>query len=267
MEFTLLFVVIKKRKMRRYTEINEELDDLYAKKWQTLSEKLKEYNSNTHLGASNPLLLKLGEHFNFDFDDRGDKKIIMCFGQETNGNGAFSGEIKGYEKLINQENSNRECTKNWKNGKNYHRWCGVIAHKWLKDNSKELFGVEKEDVFVIWNNIRKISTKTNSKTRGKIDEGLKKIIKENFNIIPRELEIINPDFLFFFTGNNDEDIKRFVGKMENKEDYEFKTAKGKGSLCRFNIKNYNALRGYYPILNSTFWKNQKEIIIKEKLLN
>ena len=247
--------------MRNYTEINKELDILYNEKWQVLSGELKNYNErNDKHKASNPLLLKLGEHFDFDFNNRGNKKIIMCFGQETNGNGVFSDKLEGYEELINQENSNREYVKKWKNGKNYHRWCGVIAHKWLKDKSKDLFGVGKDDVFVIWNNIRKISTETDSKKRGKLDERLKKTIETHFNVIPQELEIIKPDFLFFFTGNNDKDIERFVGKMENKKDCKFDTAKGKGSLCRFNINNYNAIRGYYPILNSTFWKNQKEKI-------
>jgi len=252
-----------------HEKINEQLDELYKKHWHELSNKLKKYNQENELKASHPLLLKLGQHFkNFDFNNRGGQKIVMCFGQETNGNGGeFLGELKGYEELINQQNCSKRYAKEkfTKSHKNYHRWCGVIAHRWLKEKSQELFNTNSENVFVIWNNIRKISTTTNTVQRGKIGSGLKEITETYFKVIPQELEIIKPDLLFFCTGNNDADIERFIGNIENEKPlYKFSTSKGEGNLRCFTINGYKAVRGYYPKLNSAYWKEQKNVILKEK---
>jgi len=143
-------------------------------------------NNNSVSGTeqvTNPLLIQVPH----DFEEY--KFKIMIFGQETNGwcdecgnDGIFSSSIeksmKVYDEFVNKEGFLKYNSPFWQ------------VHRHIKSNINS-----KEETVFIYNNINKI---------GRMDRGsntdINKLQFEYFNVIGKELDLIKPDVMLFFTG-------------------------------------------------------------------
>jgi hypothetical protein len=189
---------------------------------------IQETNKNLRNRATNPLMLKCPSGWE-EADQR-----IMIFGQETNywanecGNKAvFSGKIERTIKVYDDF---------YLSNKMYNSPFWNEFRRIKKESGK----VRK--VSVAWNNIVKI---------GKLGTGnvpaINKITKNHFNVIAKEIEILKPDVLVFFTGPvYDSFIEDYLGKFDKKPIEGFETKQ----LCEIEFKTDHgirkALRTYHP---------------------
>ena len=98
------------------------------------------------------------------------------------------------------------------------------------------------NVGYVWNNVLKIGKQES----GTPQNGLIDYTKTYFDVIPKEIEILKPDVLLFFTGPKyDEHINKFVGDFTITSVDGFNT----NELCILNFTNLPnriALRTYHP---------------------
>ncbi len=168
--------------------INNKLLSLYQEKWEDLTEELQKinFNSNNELKASNPLLINIDEDKFYASDIK-----IMIFGQETNSwygdfNPNINFSLEKYSEFFNSD----YC---YSYGGQF--WNGV-----KKFNNKFKERYHQKNIYLIWNNICKIgNSQRNTNTSANY---ILEVEKNYFSIISKEIEIINPDIILFFTGPN-----------------------------------------------------------------
>ncbi len=220
--------------------INTKLKRLYKSLYPELEIQLTRYNrKNTGSErATNPLLLKVDKSY-IEADVK-----IMFFGKETNvwlgerRNGAFLGEIEPVLDLYENFYLSGSC---FSYGGQF--WNGIKKFKdLLQEKNLDLnFGY-------VWNNVVKI---------GKCEVGnspkINTIIKDNFSVIKREIEILEPDFLVFFSGPNyDNIINDIIGDFKRKKVRNFDTRE----LCELHHPDFPlAFRTYHP---NYLWRNNIE---------
>jgi hypothetical protein len=197
--------------------INEQLEELYKNGKQNL-DKIPISNEN----PTNPLLLYV--------DEQCFKKTkVMLFGQETNDwHGAYS-SIKAPLEEMNKYKTF------WIDKRSDYSNVGVLMQTF--NNLQKDF----DDVCFLWNNIIKI---------GKTGKGTPKDLiewqKNWFDITKKEIELINPQMMIFFTGHYyDKFIKKTFGEFKQIqiEDFDIK------SICQLSFINYPqivAYRTYHP---------------------
>nr|WP_319997633.1 hypothetical protein [uncultured Draconibacterium sp.] len=186
--------------------------------------------------ATNPLLIKIDQEY------INAKMKIMFFGQETNGwhmemdgTGKFHGEIEPLLQLYERFYLKRGC---YSYGGQF--WNGINRFKQkLKTCELDTFGLT-------WNNVVKIGRCG----KGTPHKEILNIQKRNFKVIEKEIEILKPDFLVFFSGPNyDHLINEMVGPTKFTTIKNFKERQLCTVETAFGVK---ALRTYHP---NYLWRN------------
>jgi len=226
--------------------INEQLKELYITKFsegtpcflQQLREKRRLDNKKER--PAYPLLLKINEENYHNADLR-----IMTFGQETN---SWEHEVNSELIPIDQsidfieetvvtfmDHYNRFLNdKLTKKGKKSPFWN---AH------SKILKKLKNSKVEIVWNNIYKIGNK--SKNHNKPHSNIRQMENASFDVISKEIEILKPDVLIFFTGPNYE--KRVNKKFQINKMIEVSSDISKSELAKFFLENgILSYRTYHP---------------------
>ena len=216
---------------------NEKLHELYKFNYPKLTDLLTKKNKSLEHKdrATNPLLLKIDK----TYANAGLK--IMVFGQETNywhsekNKGEFHGEIESVLNLYEDFFLSGNC---FSYGGQF--WNGISRFNQLL---KEQTGKE---IGLVWNNIIKIG----KCGKGKPFASIQEIQFENFNVIQKEIEILKPDYLVFFSGPNyDVQIKKAFKSLNKIEIKEFTERQ----LCELRLtENQSAFRTYHP---NYLWRN------------
>lgn len=222
---------------------NDKLKDLYYEKYPLLYKKIHEENikldklGNYKNKATNPLLLKTN-----DLYDSSDIKI-MFFGQETNiwlrekNKGAFLGDIEPLIALYDDFYLKKKC---YNYGGQF--WNGIKRFEKIIQKS-----FPNKNIGLLWNNLVKI---------GKCSKGfpykINHITNEYFNVIKEEIDILEPDFLVFFTGPNYD-----ITLRSNLVDFKVISINGYKSkeICGINFSYLpKAIRTYHP---NYLWRTKR----------
>ena len=174
--------------------INEQLNELYASKWEALSEALQESVEGDPKTPTNPMLLYVGDEKAWqDADLR-----VMVFGQETNDwEGYFSTDkpiahlCDVYDRFFNKGG----C---WEYGG--HFWNGVAR---LKKMIGDKF--PQRQIGYLWNNLVKVGK---ADERGRPPECIYGLERSFFRVIPDEVRILKPNLAIFLTGHTYDDLIR-----------------------------------------------------------
>ena len=186
--------------------------------------------------ATNPLLIKIGE----EYIDA--KMKIMFFGQETNswhlemdGTGKFHGEIEPLLQLYKKFYLKKGC---YSYGGQF--WNGINRFK------QQIKKHELHTSGLIWNNVVKIGRCG----KGTPNKEILNIQKRNFKVIEKEIEILKPDFLVFFSGPNyDHLINEMVAPTKFTPIKNF----NERQLCTLETSfGVKAFRTYHP---NYLWRN------------
>lgn len=224
--------------------LNNKLKKLYSDLYPNLSKEIDKLNSKLEKEnkkqerATNPLLLKVDNKY-----ANADTKI-MFFGQETNywlseqNSGAFLGKIEPVLDLYEHFYLKNNCF-----SYGGHFWNGI---KRLKDILKKNF--PDNNISYIWNNIIKIGIC--KKSEKGFPHSVNNITNNYFNVIQKEIEILQPDILIFFSGPNyDIHLETILTKYEKEEIKPFRERE----LCKIISNNINlSFRTYHP---NHLWRN------------
>jgi len=161
--------------------MNEELKQLYAKKWNNLIINAKGTD------AAYPLLIKVSEEY------QNAEIKVMIVGQETDG---WCGVLEENKKNIDsvQETYFNYLYKNNKD-KNRRAFWNKKNFKYFQEELINIFSSKK--VAFIWNNISKIGKKSRGKPTSKIEN----LEKQYFDVFEEELKILKPNIIIFTIGN------------------------------------------------------------------
>ncbi|MDR0565939.1 MAG: hypothetical protein LBG47_02725 [Prevotellaceae bacterium] len=175
--------------------INEQLNELYASKWEALSEALLEsVEGGAPKKPQNPMLLYVGDEKAWQNADL----RVMIFGQETNDwEGYFSTDkpiahlCDVYDRFFNKEGYR-------KHGGCF--WNGVAR---LKKMIGEKF--PQRQISYLWNNIVKVGK---AYEKGRPPKYMYDIERTLFRVIPDEVSILKPNLAIFLTGNSYDNLIR-----------------------------------------------------------
>lgn len=226
--------------------INNELKRIYENHWECLLKELYAFEQKEEY--TSPLLLKFPEKY-----FKPQNKRIMFFGQETRGwLNKIDDKLKsidvimsGYERYFIENDMKYKDKATQKMISRSSFRSGILnLRKGLKKRNLE--------VDLIWNNINKIGR---HHEKVGVNSQVKNIEIEKFNIISQELEILNPDFLVFFTGpyRDREIIQKFPNFIIKKHP-NFKTKElillenSEGRIVGLRTYHPNYLRGFYSML-------------------
>ncbi len=209
------------------------LEHLYASYLEsTLITDLKQCEENVGYEKNppaNPLLISIDE-----IEFRGAAIRIMFFGQETN---TWNGKIQ--VKWSNNLNLYHQFFKNAMQGQyNGPFWIGIRSfRKKLRDEIKDI------SVEFVWNNIYKIGNQKHNTNRP--TEEIRKIENNFFDVINKEIDILKPNVLLFFTGPNyDARVKKVFDDFKSEP---LSTNIEQRKLARLNLaNNILAYRTYHP---------------------
>lgn len=213
---------------------NLELENLYLSEWESMSNALLSFNEedpgDDENRATNPLLLQIDSSYaNADLK-------VMFFGQETN---SWGGE---FNDGVFDEDVNIQLL--------FSLYKSFYLERKCESYGKPFWNFMKRiqsynypcNVGYVWNNVLKIGKQES----GTPQNGLIDYTKTYFDVIPKEIEILKPDVLLFFTGPKyDEHINKFVGDFTITSVDGFNT----NELCILNFTNLPnriALRTYHP---------------------
>lgn len=213
-------------------EYNKRLLELYDSKKEDLVSLFKtliESENDADHNFSWPMLLRI---FNKEYDKAPVK--IMFFGQETYGwDNTKETEIRDNNALtLTEEYVGHQLGR--------HRIGHSAFFRTIHELSR-LIGNPDTNCFV-WNNILKFGKED---SYGAPSEGVLKAEMEYLNIIPKEVEILNPEVCVFLTGPNyDVDIKNRFPDVEFMPIEGFKTAE----LVRVKSQGLpeKSFRTYHP---------------------
>lgn len=213
--------------------MNELLQKLYSSQWDGISNMLQSFNEEEPKDYENlsthPLLIKTNKEY-----ENADLKI-MFFGQETffwggeNNDGIFEEGIE-MDSLFNLYDTFYLQRGYEQYGKPFWNFVRNLRRNSPKNSD------------YIWNNVLKIG-KCSS---GTPQQGLINYTFEYFNVIPQEIDILEPDVLLFLSGHGyDGYIKRGIG------DFSIVPIEGFSinELCELKFESIPgklALRTYHP---------------------
>ncbi len=185
--------------------INEQLSSLYAVHWDRLHSELSLLDRELY---TNPFLIKVDEQ-----KLAAAKFKVMIFGQETYG--WFDREVGILLSISRLMDGYCGFFLDESYLKGYLGSSFFNGFKFFKNNILKYKGLEESEVVFIYNNISKIGKGylVDAKTGGKIpqkgvSDKVRKIERDFFPVVAREIDIIKPDLIIFMTGpNRDGDIK------------------------------------------------------------
>jgi len=225
-------------------EHNKELEGLYKKAKEDILDKVAEYNKSQKdeaYHATSPLFLKSYE----DYESAEIK--VMVFGQETNG-------------WYQQEEIGQEYVDFFISGYCYkpyrsHFWKGIeqFLNLLQEKNANKKIGH-------LWNNIVKMGYQGRGKNFPEMFYD--SIVKPHLNnLIPKEIEILKPDYIIFLTGPRYDWILNDVfGTPERKIVEGFSN----GQLCEVIIPNVKkSFRTYHP----NYFIKAKKQADRDKIFN
>lgn len=181
-------------------DINSHLAQLYKEKFNTgnpcFLELLRAYRRKKVIyKPTYPLMLKVDEKRVAEADIK-----IMIFGQETN---SWEFKVSQTTVAVNQSHAIVDETVDAFTDKyshffykEYHRspfWHGIYR---IKRNIHNLMPTKK--VEYIWNNVYKIGNMLKNQNRPSSD--IIRLQDKNFNVITKEIDILQPNILIFLTG-------------------------------------------------------------------
>jgi hypothetical protein len=174
--------------------INEELYELYASKWEGVSAALLTSVEEDEKTPTHPLLLYVDDE---EAWQNADLKV-MIFGQETNDWENWPKPVKSIEHLRSVYDGFFNKGKCWSYG---GFWNGIARFQELLNKK-----YPEKKIRYLWNNIVKV---------GLADEAGRplpcmydEIERDNFHVIPDEVNILKPNVLIFLTGPKYDDLIR-----------------------------------------------------------
>jgi hypothetical protein len=231
--------------------INDALYDLYYSTNEKIYKYITDKNSTLKtVQVGYPLYLKLNQEY------INSKNKIIFYGQETNG---WHDEFTGRSIYNMQENKIEgilETYQKFFNEKGYYNYNPSPFWNIFRLFNDLCCECDKEFA-LLWNNITKIDLNGGGFPYNWYDDLIKPYLNE---LIIKELEIIEPDFLVFFTGR-DSIIDDIFNNPKRKEVEGF----NQDDLCELIIPNIKkAFRTHHP---KTLYLNSqngsyKEIILK-----
>jgi hypothetical protein len=240
--------VIKRYKLT----LNKKLYSLYAQTHASISKVADKYNRKSCIKEERtayPLFIKSNSGY-----ENADIKLLI-FGKETNGwsnekNKVYGSDVTLIEILNAYDNffNKKECYKRKSNfWPRIREFINILQEK-----------NENEKIDYLWNNIVKMAYYWKVGFPDFYEDIVKKYLNK---IIIKEIEILKPDYLLFFTGPTydfvlddifENPTKEKIGKFSERE------------ICRVKIKNVKgSFRTYHPnylIRSGLFYKITKEII-------
>jgi hypothetical protein len=224
--------------------LNQQLYDLYKKYWPAMLSSLEGNN------LSNPLLLKINNEEKY----QNASLKVMFFGQETNtwegGLGTKSIEelLGTYSRFFGDGKCFRYGGPFWNTVKDY-----VTG---IKDTNPD------KSVEFVWNNLIKLG-KADSK--GAPKKSLVHAQKEVFPVILKELDILKPDLIVFFTGPRYDQYLRAEWPDLDFHELTHEPARKLALLTDKSLPG-KAFRTYHPnyiyMQGKPFYNSVKEAIIK-----
>lgn len=182
--------------------MNDQLQKVYYQKFNSLTIKLQEYNSeaDSQNQATNPFLLNVpADYTNY-------QNKIMIFGQETNTWGKECGNNSIFSNNIVKS---IEVYENFYLKGGINRYRGPFWNE-FKRIKKQISN--SENAIFVWNNINKIGRVG----KGNIDK-INQIQFKYFQVIKEELRILSPNIVIFLTGPDyDIFVKNNIGDFTQK---------------------------------------------------
>jgi hypothetical protein len=171
--------------------INEQLHELYASKWEAISEALQKIAEDGPQVPAHPLLLYVdNEEAWLQADLR-----VMIFGQEPNGWEADDDTIESicaeYDKFFYKGGYRKKSRPFW------HGICYFLRMLAEKFPDKK--------IQYLWNNIVKIG---NAHDKGRPVECIREQERTLFRVIPGEMNILKPNVVLFLSGPRYDDVIR-----------------------------------------------------------
>lgn len=139
---------------------------------------------------------------------------IMFFGKEPNSweKGADVGDTMAvYEDFLDDHYDVSVNGGSFNQGSNFFK---VGINHIMAGVEKILLNYPGKQVSMIWNEISKLSVQ-NSKGGGLVNAFTHSIEREYFHVIPKEIEILQPDILIFFTGPGENNYYRYIIEEDN----------------------------------------------------
>ena len=224
------------------TYYNKSLRDVYSENWEELDRKLNDLriDETVDIKPANPFLLWIENERQYEQSDI----KVMIIGQETNGwHEKEEVSIESLQKLYSGFYFGGDC---WSYGGQF--WNGF---KRLKNSLVDRFPDKK--IELVWNNLVKIGKK---KDKGFPPDYIYEIEREYFNVLQKELDILKPNLIVFFSGPNyDHIIEEKFGKLSYNVCSLFDTRR----LAKIDFPNTNfCFRTYHP--NYLFRNNIDDFI-------
>jgi len=216
--------------------LNQKIEELYSSKWTDYSKHLQQLISNDLVidKPTNPLLLRINEKEYIDSDIR-----VMIFGQETNDwDWDFKNNIEHclitYDKFVNTNACYSYGGQFW-NG--YKKFLSILKQQH-----------PKKRITSIWNNVIKTGVRGR---KGKPSKIVYEVERNHFNVIHKEIEILQPNLILFLSGPNyDKEISDALSLVDYDKVLEKYSSR---QLARLNLKGHkNVFRTYHP---NFLWRN------------
>ena len=240
-----------------YSELKEIYDEVDDKIYGIVKEK-----NNLIKNRKNKLVYPLFIHPTDEYINSDIK--IMIFGKETNGWYGIYGEDvnKDVESIMGEYNEffgTKDC---YKRGGQFWKMFKYLINEINKNNKEKKIGY-------LWNNLVKAGKDSKGFPRNWYEE----IIKPYFNkLILKEIDILKPDYIVFFTGPNSSNgpydnvlnniFRKPDGSKPNRKEINGFTER---ELCEIEIKNVKkSFRTYHPtyLLRNNKQKPYKDFIKK-----
>jgi hypothetical protein len=165
--------------------INKQLKELYASKWDAISVALSDIANGEEQTCrpANPLLLQVDKEEKWKTADF----KVMIFGQETNAWGNYPETMDQLFGTYNRFFHEGGC---WTHGGQF--WNGI-------NKFEDMFNGKypEKQICYLWNNIIKIGKET---TKGYPSSNIREAELTHFRVIPDEIRILQPNVLLFITG-------------------------------------------------------------------
>lgn len=210
-----------------YEAVNEEIYDIVKSKNQELPDNQK---------AAYPLLIAVPEEYT-----KADVRL-MVFGQETNGYGTY-GDVE-CEHVVNDLLWEEEGY-NWFFGE---KRCYASSAPFFNTAKQLITSLQKKNtgkqISYLWNEVIKmgLAGKTHP---GTTSYWYDTIIKPHLNgLILKEIDLLKPDFLVFFSGP---DYDRYIGDIFGNPEKKPVNGFSEREMCEFVIPNVKkTFRTYHP---------------------